>query len=154
MALAIASERPACSVVATDQSAAALDVARANASAHGLGDVSFAAGDWFSAVAGQRFAVVVANPPYIADPEWAQTDPELAYEPRTALAAGTDGLDAIRRIIAAAPAHLVPGGWLLLEHGSTQGPAVRSLLTAARFASVTTANDLAGLARVTEGQWP
>lgn len=154
IALAIASERPQATVFATDRSAAALAVARANADASGLHQVRFAAGDWFGAVGDGRFEVIVSNPPYIADAEWAGVDAELAFEPRSALAAGPDGLDALRVIAAAAPAHLAPGGWLLLEHGAGQGPALRGLLVAAGLRQVTTAADLAGLPRVTEGQWP
>lgn len=154
IALAIASERPQAMVLATDQSAAALAVARANAEASGLHRVRFAAGDWFNAVDDGPFEIIVSNPPYIADAEWAGVDAELAFEPRSALAAGPDGLDALRVIAAGAPARLAPGGWLLLEHGASQGPAVRALLGAAGFGRVTTAADLAALPRVTEGQWP
>jgi release factor glutamine methyltransferase len=154
VALAIAQERPAAAVTATDASAAALAVAARNAQGLGLGRVALAAGDWLAAVPGARFDVIVSNPPYLADADWAGADPELAFEPRAALAAGVDGLDALRRIVAGAPAHLVPGGWLLLEHGAGQGPAVRALLAAAGFDGVLTSTDLGGNPRVTEGRWP
>ena len=155
IALAIASERPLAAVVATDRSEAALDVARRNAVDNGLGQrVEFRAGDWFAPLAGERFDLVASNPPYIAegDPHLAQGD--LRYEPPTALSSGPDGLDAIRAIVRAAPGHLVPGGWLLLEHGHDQGPAVRALLDAAGFEAVATVPDLEGRDRVGLGRWP
>lgn len=155
IALAIASERPLAQVVATDRSNAALAVARGNAAAHGLGGrVEFRAGDWFAPVAGERFHLVASNPPYIAedDPHLGQGD--LRHEPPAALASGLDGLDAIRVIVAAAPAHLVAGGWLLLEHGFDQGPAVRALLRASGFDGVATARDLEGRDRVSLGRRP
>ncbi|MCC7490332.1 MAG: peptide chain release factor N(5)-glutamine methyltransferase [Gammaproteobacteria bacterium] len=152
VALAIAVERPRAQVLATDLSAAALAVARANAQRIGAGNLRLAEGDWFAAASGGRFDVVVSNPPYIADAEWATVDAGLAFEPRCALAAGADGLDALRIIIARAPEHLDDGGWLLLEHGATQGPAVRSLMEGAGFHRLATATDLAGHPRVTEGQ--
>lgn len=152
VALAVASERPEAGILATDRSAAALAIARRNAARLGLERVRFAAGDWFAAAGDGLFDVVVSNPPYVADGELAAAGPELAFEPREALAAGPDGLDAIRHIVAAAGDHLAPGGWLLLEHGATQGEATRGLLAAAGFGHVTTSRDLAGLPRVTEGQ--
>lgn len=151
IALALASERGHWRIVATDRSPAALEVATRNAAALGIDTVHFAAGDWYAAVPGGVFELIVSNPPYIADPEWALTDPELAFEPRQALAAGADGLDALRVIIAGAPARLAPGGWLLVEHGATQGEAVRGLFTAAGFGSIGTSADLAGLPRVSSG---
>lgn len=154
IALAIAAERPLADILATDQSAAALAVAHANAQQAGALRLRFAAGDWFAATAGGVFDVVVANPPYIADAEWATADTELAFEPRAALAAGPDGLDALRAIITGAPAQLAAGGWLLLEHGAGQGPAVRGLLESAGFSHVATCADLGGHPRVTEGQRP
>lgn len=152
IALAIARERPQCRVVATDLSHAALAVARRNAAALALGSVSFHFGDWFAALNGEKFAVIVSNPPYIADDEWHQTSPDLAFEPRRALSGGVDGLVDIRRIISAAPAHLDSGGWLLLEHGFRQAAAVQALLKQAGFESIRTLTDPAGQPRVTEGQ--
>ncbi len=154
IALAIATERPDCTVVATDCSAAALAVARGNATAIGCDRVRFAAGNWFTAVGGGTFDLIVSNPPYIADHDWAATDAELRFEPRVALAAGPDGLDALRIIAAGAPAHLAPGGWLLVEHGAGQAPAVRELAARAGFECIATTADLAGLPRVTEGRRP
>ena len=152
IALAIASERPAARVVATDASLAALEVARANAAALGLSRVEFRGGDWFAPLAGECFDLVASNPPYIAagDPHLARGD--LRHEPASALAAGPDGLDDLRALVAAAPAHLHPGGWLLLEHGHDQGPAVRALLRQAGFGEVATAVDLEGRDRVSLGR--
>lgn len=153
IALAIASERPLARVVATDRSDAALAVARGNALANGLdGRVEFRAGDWLGPLAGERYDLVASNPPYIAegDPHLGQGD--LRHEPAAALSSGADGLDAIRAIVAAAPAHLSAGGWLLLEHGFDQGPAVRALLAAAGFGEVETVPDLEGRDRVSLGR--
>jgi release factor glutamine methyltransferase len=153
IALAIASERPLLELVATDASAAALAVAQRNAQALGLASrVVFRLGDWLAPLAGERFDLIASNPPYLAedDPHLKQGD--LRFEPRSALASGTDGLDAIRRIVADAPAHLRPGGWLLLEHGLEQGAAIRALLEAAGFAAVRTLRDLEDRDRVSLGQ--
>jgi release factor glutamine methyltransferase len=149
IALAIARERPSLRVVATDASEAALAIARTNAQRVGLANVRFAHGDWCAALGAERFDAIVSNPPYIAadDPHLGQGD--LRFEPRAALAAGADGLDAIRAIILSAPSHLVDGGWLLLEHGAEQGSAVRGLLEGQGFVSVRTMRDLAGHERAT-----
>ena len=153
IALAIASERPLARVVATDRSEAALAVARANASTHGLhGRVEFRAGDWFAPVAGERFDLVASNPPYIADGDPHLGQGDLRHEPASALSSGADGLDAIRVLVASAPVHLVPGGWLLLEHGFDQARAVRSLLRARGFDGVSTVPDLEGRDRVSLGR--
>jgi len=150
IALALAQHAPHARVSAVDASAAALAVARANGAALGL-HVACYLGDWFDALpdASARFDLIVANPPYIAD-----GDPHLAalaHEPRLALASGADGLDAIGRIVAAAPNRLRAGGWLLLEHGHTQGDAVAALLTRAGFRQVGLRCDLAGRPRCTGG---
>jgi release factor glutamine methyltransferase len=157
VALAIARERPACKVVATDLSKPALAVARRNARALALTNVAFKQGDWYAPLprpdsARWRFHLIVSNPPYIAAGEWAETDPELGFEPRLALDGGRDGLDAFRRITGGARRHLRAGGWLLLEHGFRQGDEVRVLLKDAGFGNVATVNDAAGRPRVTEGQ--
>ena len=153
VALAIASERPLADVTAVDSSGAALEVARQNAVESGLA-LRFLHSDWFSAAAGESFDVVAGNPPYIAegDPHLLQGD--LRFEPRGALASGADGLDAIRVIARDALAHLVPGGWLLVEHGFEQGPAVRALFTSAGLRSVATERDLERRERVTLGRRP
>lgn len=150
VALAIAAERPGAAVMATDLSDAALAVARANAATAGLHRVAFHAGDWFAALPDdQCFQLIVSNPPYVTPAELAAAGPELRFEPALALLAGDDGLDALRAIIAAAPAWLLPGGGLLLEHGATQGDAVRALLQATGFTAPRTWPDLAGHPRVT-----
>ena len=153
VALAIASERRRAQVVATDASAGALAVARGNAQRLGIANVRFVHGDWLAPLAGERFALIVSNPPYIeaADPHLAQGD--LRHEPASALASGVDGLDDIRRIVADARACLEPGGWLLFEHGWNQGDAVRALLAAAGYAGAFTARDLEERDRVSGGRW-
>jgi release factor glutamine methyltransferase len=148
IALAIAKERPHCRVVATDNSPTALAVARANAARLDL-TVDFRLGDWLAPLAGEAFDLLVSNPPYVAS-----GDPHLAalrYEPVAALAAGPDGLDAIRTIVAAARAALKPGGWLLLEHGYDQAAAVGALLREHGYDRVRCYPDLAGHDRVSEG---
>jgi release factor glutamine methyltransferase len=154
IALALAFERPRAHVVATDASAAALDVARANAAALQLRNVEFREGDWLSPLAGERFDLIASNPPYIAlgDPHLGEGD--LRFEPASALSSGADGLDALRAITGRAPAHLGDDGWLLVEHGWDQGAAVRGLFAAVGFIEVETARDLEGRDRVTLGCWP
>jgi release factor glutamine methyltransferase len=151
IALALAHERPAARVVAVDASAAALEVARGNARALGIGNVEFREGDWLQPLAGETFDLVASNPPYIAvgDPHL----DDLRHEPALALSSGADGLDAIRTIVRDAPSRLVAGGWLLLEHGLDQGAAVRALLSAAGYADVSTARDLEQRDRVTLGRY-
>jgi release factor glutamine methyltransferase len=114
--------------------------------------VNFIQGDWFAPLAGARFDAIVANPPYVAadDPALAS----LAHEPRAALVAGADGLEALSAIAAGAGAHLAPGGRLLLEHGADQAAAVRELLRTAGLADVETRRDLAGHERASEGTQP
>lgn len=154
IALAIARERPQARVLATDIGVESLAVACANAQRLGLGNVVFAQGDWCAALGDERFDLIASNPPYIeaGDPHLAQGD--LRHEPLRALASGADGLDAIREIVAASPRHLVPGGWLLLEHGHDQAARVRELLATHGFAEVASAIDLAGHERVGYGRIP
>ena len=149
IALAIAHERPLARVHASDLSADALAVARANARSLGFVNVEFAQGDWCEALGALRFDLIVSNPPYIAteDPHLARGD--LRHEPLSALASGVDGLDAIRTIVATAPAHLSTGGWLLIEHGWEQAPQVRELLVRQGWRDAASAHDLAGHDRVT-----
>jgi len=151
VALSIALERPDAQVDAVDASEAALELARANATALGARNVTFVHGDWFSALGGARFDVIVSNPPYVAaaDPHLGRGD--LRFEPQLALAAGAEGLDCIDRIARHAGGHLHPGGWLLFEHGFDQGEACRALLRSAGYGEVRTATDLAELPRVTLG---
>jgi release factor glutamine methyltransferase len=154
IALALARERPAWQVTGVDVSAAALAVARANGEALGLARVRWLCGSWFAPVAGERFDLVVSNPPYVApgDPHLARGD--LRFEPRSALVADGDGFACLEAIIGAAPAHLVPGGWLAVEHGAAQGEGVRQRLTGAGFAAVASYRDLAGHERATLGRRP
>ena len=154
IALAVASERPAAVVVATDVAKATLAVAVRNAQALAVGNVWFRRGDWCGALGHDRFDLIASNPPYIATGDRHLDEGDLRHEPPRALSSGVDGLDAIRAIAAAAPGHLVPGGWLLLEHGLDQGPAVRALLEQAGFVAVETARDLEDRDRVTLGRLP
>ncbi|MGH8746765.1 MAG: peptide chain release factor N(5)-glutamine methyltransferase, partial [Burkholderiales bacterium] len=147
-ALAIKRHRPRVRVVATEISAEALEVAGRNAARLSL-SIELRQGRWFEPLAGERFDLVVSNPPYVAqeDPHLARGD--LRFEPRSALSAGPDGLEALRAIVAEAPAHLRPGGWLLLEHGLGQDVPVRENLAHEGFEGVYSWPDLAGIARVT-----
>lgn len=154
IALAIAHERPQAQVSAVDVSTEALAVARRNAQRLGIGNVRFVQGSWMTPLSGESFAVIVSNPPYIEAGDAHLGQGDLRFEPAGALASGADGLDAIRQIVASAPAHLQPGGWLLMEHGWDQGPSVRALLTAAGYAVVETARDLEGRDRVSGGRFP
>lgn len=151
IALAIQHSRPQARVTAVDASQAALGIAQANAQRLQL-PVHFRHGSWLAPVAGERFELIVSNPPYIAegDPHMAA----LGFEPKQALTAGPDGLDDLRQIIAAAPSHLQPGGWLLLEHGYDQPVAVAQLLTAGGFSDLSTRLDLGGQPRCTGGRIP
>lgn len=147
IAVTLALECPAASVQAIDRSVEALAVARRNAARLGA-RVEFASGNWYEGIM-QRFDLIVANPPYVAD-----GDPhlhELRHEPRQALAAGVDGLDDLCQIVAGAPAHLAAGGWLAVEHGHDQGEAVRGLFALAGFTAIETRRDLAGLERICLG---
>lgn len=148
IAIAVKHACPVAQVSATDASAAALDVARANALALGV-TISFAAGSWWDALEDARFDLVLSNPPYVA-----AADPHLAalrHEPHAALTPGGDGLDALRQIIAGAPEHLGPGAWLLVEHGYDQAHAVQALLATHGFGEIATRADLAGQPRCTGG---
>ena len=152
IALALQHERPAAQIWAVDQSPEALAVAQRNAQALQL-TLRCLQGNWLSTMpADQRFDLIVSNPPYLAahDPHL----PGLRHEPRQALVSGEDGLDDIRTLIHQAPAHLKPGGWLLLEHGHDQSQAVQALLRQAGFDQVQSRPDLAGISRCTGGLWP
>ncbi|MBI5659417.1 MAG: peptide chain release factor N(5)-glutamine methyltransferase [Nitrosomonadales bacterium] len=152
LALSIAHARAGVDVTAVDASQDALEVARENALRLGIGNVRLLSSDWFSGLAGEHFDLIVSNPPYIAATDAHLEQGDLRFEPRTALASGTDGLDDIRRIIAQAKAHLNPGGWLLFEHGYDQAVAVREILREAGFGEVFSARDLAGIERVSGGR--
>ena len=151
VALAVASERPLVHVTATDISQVGLRVAAANAFKLGIHNVAFLCADWFESLVESGFRLIVSNPPYVRS-----HDPLLEagthYEPREALFAGDDGLQAFRSICADAADHLEPTGILVLEHSHDQGPALQALLSAAGFSSIVTRVDGAGLPRVTLGR--
>ncbi|RZJ05882.1 MAG: peptide chain release factor N(5)-glutamine methyltransferase, partial [Rubrivivax sp.] len=151
IALAIKAACPHVKVTAVDFSAEALVVARSNGERLDLA-VDWHRGSWFAPLPGQRFELVVSNPPYIAgdDPHL----PALRHEPLSALTPGGDGMADLRSLIDAAPQHLVPRGWLLLEHGWDQADAVAQHLDARGFADVTLRRDLAGRPRASGGRWP
>ncbi len=151
VALAICQHAPHAHVLAVDNSPAALAVAVGNGQALGLA-VEWRLGEWLQPLNDKRGHLLVSNPPYICE-----TDPHLAAlraEPRAALVAGADGLDALRHIVQAATGWLLPGGWLLLEHGYEQAEAVAGLLTCAGFMGIAHRHDLAGHLRCTGGCWP
>ena len=150
IALALASERRQARITAADRSAAALAMARDNAAALGLSRVRFVQGDWFAAVPGERFEVIVCNPPYVAggDPHLAS----LRAEPLVALSPGPSGLEAYRAIIPAARTHLRTDGWILFEHGAGQAQDVKNLLECNGFDDVTSHPDTSGTLRVTQGR--
>ena len=153
VALALADEGPGLAVTGLERSEAALSRARANGERLGLA-VEWLTSDGFAAVAGRRFDAIVANPPYLAEADMDATPPELAFEPREALVAGPTGLEAIDRIAAEAPAHLEPGGALLVEVGAGQAEAAAAALAAAGLRDVAGRADLAGIARVVGGRAP
>ena len=153
IALALAAERPRWQLIGVDRMPAAVALARRNGERLGLTHAYFLQSDWFSALDGQCFDMIVSNPPYIAadDPHLALGD--VRFEPASALVSGEDGLDDIRRIIAEAPDHLAPGGRLLLGHGWQQAPAVCQLLRERGMDLVQSWRDLGGQLRVSGGQW-
>ncbi len=150
IAVALAKQRPQARLTAVDVDYAALSVARANARRHRV-SVRFFCGDWFGALSGETFDLIVSNPPYVAaeDPHLVMGD--VRFEPQRALVGGADGLDCIRAIVANAGAHLRPGAWLLFEHGYDQAEACRALLEAEGYREVQSWPDLAGIPRVSGG---
>ena len=151
--LALARERPGWQLQGLDSSEEALGVARFNAAMLALERVGFTRSDWYQAVAGQRFHLLLSNPPYIDAGDHHLQQGDLRFEPRGALVAADAGLADLAQLIAGAPAHLHPGGWLLLEHGYRQSEAVRALLHRAGFGQVATRRDLAGLERISGGSY-
>ncbi|MBL7223137.1 MAG: peptide chain release factor N(5)-glutamine methyltransferase [Candidatus Brocadiae bacterium] len=156
VAIALASQRPQARVLAVDASVEALELARVNAQRHQLAErITFLHGNWFDALSdGVTCDVVVSNPPYVARAELAATMPEVReHEPRLALDGGDDGLDALRVIVAGAPAWLKPGGWLFVEIGASQGPAVRQLAEqTGDYETVDVSPDFQGLDRIVSMQ--
>jgi release factor glutamine methyltransferase len=151
IALSIAHVRPDIEVVTVDSSAAALEVAQFNMQQLQLDNVRLLQSDWFSALQGERFDIIVSNPPYIAADDAHLEQGDVRFEPRTALTGGVDGLKDIRLIIAPAKNHLNANGWLLFEHGYDQAKQVRTLLQQAGFTEIVSARDLAGIERVSGG---
>lgn len=151
IALSLAKERPTWEVHAADLSAAALEVAKENARRNGLEHVQFHQGSWTEPLAG-KFDLMVSNPPYVEAADGHLLQGDCRFEPRMALTPGGDGLDALRQIATESRALLNPGGWLLLEHGYSQGPAVRALLNSAGYEDISTIRDLAGIERVCCGR--
>ncbi|ADO48301.1 peptide chain release factor N(5)-glutamine methyltransferase [[Enterobacter] lignolyticus] len=153
IALALASERPDCQLTAVDVVADAVALARRNVAHLGVNNVQVLQSSWFSALDGQRFDMIVSNPPYIdeQDPHLAQGD--VRFEPKTALVAADAGLADLAHIIAQGRCYLSAGGWMLLEHGWQQGAAVRALFADAGYREVETCRDYGGNERLTLGRW-
>lgn len=152
IAIVIARERPQCELTATDNSAAALALARENATALGVNNISFVAGSWGQPLKLRQFDVILSNPPYIRTDDPHMLGGDLPAEPIQALVSGSDGMDAIRRIIEDSATCLKPNGWLLLEHGYDQAAEVSDLLQHADFNEIFTQKDYGGNSRVTGGR--
>lgn len=153
IAVALARRLPQASVTATDLSPDAVALARRNAEQHQAA-IEFLQGSFFQPVADRRFDLIVSNPPYIPTRDLAALEPEVRdFDPRLALDGGSDGLDAYRCLVSAAPLHLMPGGWLLLEVGAGQDTAVAELCAVAGFDAILTVPDNAGIQRVVGGVW-
>ena len=153
IALALASERPAWRLTGVDRVPEAVALAERNRERLNLSNAAFVASHWFSALAGQRYRLIVSNPPYIAAADHHLDQGDVRFEPSSALVAGEDGLDDIRLIVEQAPDHLEAGGWLLLEHGFDQAAAVRELLVARGFTAVESRRDLGGHERISLGRF-
>ncbi|MGC5703520.1 peptide chain release factor N(5)-glutamine methyltransferase [Pseudomonas sp. NFXW11] len=154
IALALASERPAWQVTAVDRVLEAVALAERNRQRLQLDNVQVLSSHWFSSIQSQRFALIVSNPPYIAEADPHLVAGDVRFEPESALVAGQDGLDDLRLIVSQAPQHLDAGGWLMLEHGYDQAAAVRELLTAQGFVEVHSRVDLGGHERISLGCLP
>mgnify|MGYP001076049615 CR=1 FL=1 len=152
IALALAGERPKCSLVAVEKSAPALAVARTNAVRAGLANVRWLAGSWFEPLGTARFQVIVSNPPYVREGDPHLIEGDVRFEPHSALTSGSDGLDAVRQLVFGAPPYLEAAGWLLMEHGFDQGDAVRRLFHDAGYVNIFTKRDLGELERISGGQ--
>ena len=154
IALALASERAAWQVTAVDRVLEAVALAERNRQRLALDNVTVLNSHWFSALADHRFDLIISNPPYIAAGDVHLAEGDVRFEPESALVAGPDGLDDIREIVAAAPQHLNPGAWLMLEHGYDQGAPVRDLLQGAGLTQVESRKDLGAHERITLGRLP
>lgn len=152
IALAIASERPFAQVVGVDLIGEAVSLAQSNASRLHIRNVAFIKSHWFDALQGERFDLIISNPPYIAEDDIHLQQGDVRFEPKSALVSGHDGLNDIRHIIKHAPNHLLANGWLYFEHGYQQAAAVQQLMIDRGFSHISTARDLGGNERVTGGQ--
>jgi release factor glutamine methyltransferase len=154
IALSLAKDRPQWTVTAVDRVEEAVELAERNRQRLHLDNAHVMRSHWFSAVEGQRFDLILSNPPYIASNDPHLVEGDVRFEPSSALVSGTDGLDDLRLIVSQAPAHLEAGGWLLLEHGYDQGSAVRELLNRHGFEQIQTRRDLGDHERITFGRVP
>lgn len=154
IALALASERPVWQVTGVDRVNDAVALAERNRARLGLSNAVLKTSNWFDALAGERYGLIVSNPPYIASDDRHLGEGDVRFEPSSALVSGRDGLDDIRLIIDQAPAHLAAPGWILLEHGFDQAEAVRELLVTRGFSEVHSRRDLANHERISVGRWP
>ncbi|MEN4753183.1 peptide chain release factor N(5)-glutamine methyltransferase [Pseudomonas sp. Ps21-P2] len=154
IALSLAKDRPQWSVTAVDRVEEAVELAERNRQRLHLDNAKVFHSHWFSAVEGQRFDLILSNPPYIASNDPHLVEGDVRFEPSSALVSGADGLDDLRLIVSQAPVHLEAGGWLLLEHGYDQGAAVRELLLAHGFEEIKTRRDLGDHERITFGRVP
>ena len=154
IALAIASERPACRVLAIDLSQEALAVAIGNALKHEIENVKFVQSDWFSKLRGRQFDLIIANPPYVESDDIGFSSGEIRHEPRLALDGGHHGMRAITHLVPAATHYLKPGARLILEHGYQQAESIRQLFAAQHYQDIHSRQDYAGLDRFSLGQWP
>lgn len=153
IALALASERPDCEVTAVDVMPDAVALARRNVARLGFPNVTVLQSSWFSALDNRTFGMIVSNPPYIDEHDPHLTQGDVRFEPLTALVAANEGLADIVHIVTTSRQHLLPGGWLLVEHGWTQGDAVRDVFIAAGYRAVETCRDYGGNDRLTLGEW-
>lgn len=154
IALAIAENRPQTNIIAVDASKAALEIAERNAQSLSIDNVQFMLSHWFDALDGEKFDVIVSNPPYIQVDDNHLTQGDLRFEPLSALASGIDGLDDIRQIITDCLIYLKPQGWLMLEHGYNQAESVTDLMAEIGLVNIETLKDLGGNHRVTLGKNP
>lgn len=154
IALALASERPVWQVTGVDRVNDAVALAERNRVRLGLSNAVLKTSNWFDALAGERYGLIVSNPPYIASDDRHLGEGDVRFEPSSALVSGRDGLDDIRLIIDQAPAHFAAPGWILLEHGFDQAEAVRELLVTRGFSEVHSRRDLANHERISVGRWP
>ena len=149
IAVAVASERPDCSVTAVDLSIDALAVAKQNAVTNNAANISFGQSDWFGSLHGRRFNAILCNPPYVHYPRSGRPPEETRYEPRLALDGGHDGTDCIRIVISNGPRHINPGGFMIIEHACDQGSFVREQFRTNHYRNITTSLDHAGHERYT-----